>query len=557
MQNCLTLFRKREFLFPLCVFVLALLLYLPQIFLRDAILRDVACRYAPMAESFAAGHFRYAFHPRVQSLHPLISGCICYLSGCSGFIGVQLSSLLFLGLCVFPLYSLLKTVFDRKTAGWGILLLPLASPVTAVCVSGLRESHKMFALLVISLGVVSVFKEREKYRGVLLTGIGCGLAFCTRIDLVLPSLCLLFAAGAMTFAAKKNLKLKLALLFTCLPFIFFETAVNFYVSGKAVPGSHYIRLLQVFPVQAAKPGIMFCAILVSALFFAAFSAAGACLLRSSQAKKIPAVILITSAAVLTVNIIFLLISATGLDFASRMELLVYFVKSVFSGLNIPLFLTALAGFYVSSRQKNVDDVQKFLFFLFFFWVGATLFQTVVLEHKLYISKRYLLPYSLLLAGWSVSGIAFCARIIREKTGIYSGIILKTLWIILPCICLFHAYSNIFEYKINRDKRIQIKTLRTISNVIRNKYSGPGYFTPEFSFFEYRGNRCPKISFRSPGKAVTAAYSSGGSFVLPDKNPDFFVAPSEEKFSEKQWRKIAENLPFGKIRLNVWEYKKEK
>ncbi|MBR1951769.1 MAG: glycosyltransferase family 39 protein, partial [Lentisphaeria bacterium] len=195
MRSCLTWFKKHEVCFVCCIFVLTILLYLLQIFLRDAVLRDVALRYAPMAECFAAGDFRYAFHPRVQSLHPLISGCICYISGCSGFTGVQLSSLLFFGLCVFPLYNLLKTVFDRKVAGWGTLLLPLASQVAAISVSGLRESHKMFALLLITLGVVTVFKERERYRGYLLTGIGCGLAFCIRTDLVLPSLCLLSGTG--------------------------------------------------------------------------------------------------------------------------------------------------------------------------------------------------------------------------------------------------------------------------------------------------------------------------------------------------------------------------
>ena len=49
MRSCLTLFKKREGFFLCCVFVLTLLLYLPQIFLREAILRDVALRYAPMA----------------------------------------------------------------------------------------------------------------------------------------------------------------------------------------------------------------------------------------------------------------------------------------------------------------------------------------------------------------------------------------------------------------------------------------------------------------------------------------------------------------------------
>jgi hypothetical protein len=555
MRSCLTLFKKREGFFLCCVFVLTLLLYLPQIFLREAILRDVALRYAPMAESFASGDFRYAFHPRVQSLHPLISGCICYLFDCSGFTAVQLSSLLFFGLCIFPLYNLLKTVFNRKIARWGILLLPLASQVAQISVSGLRESHKMFALLIITLGIVTVVKEREKYSGYLLTGIGCGLAFCIRIDLVLPSLCLLSAAGMMAFAAQKSLKRPLTGLLAVLPFFIFETAVNFYVSGHAVPGSHSLRFMREFVPWVMTPSGMCLAVVISAVCFAAFSVAGGYLLKTSVKKKVPAVIFITLAAILIVNIAGLLPRIIGLSFWEKFNLLLHFAESIVSGLNLPVFLTAALGFCVLHKQKKTDETQKILLLIFLFFIGATLFQTVVLEHKLYVSKRYLLPYSLLLAGWSVHGIVFCREKIEENTGNYSKILLKILWIILPLLCLFHAYSNLLEYKFERDKKVQLQTLKTISTLIKSRYSGPAYFTPAFSFFEYRGNRCPKIAFISPGKACSIAYSSGGSFVRDDEKPDFFVAPAGEKFSEKKWRKIAENLPFGKNKLNVWELKK--
>ena len=557
MRSCLTWFKKHEVCFVCCIFVLTILLYLLQIFLRDAVLRDVALRYAPMAECFAAGDFRYAFHPRVQSLHPLISGCICYISGCSGFTGVQLSSLLFFGLCVFPLYNLLKTVFDRKVAGWGTLLLPLASQVAAISVSGLRESHKMFALLLITLGVVTVFKERERYRGYLLTGIGCGLAFCIRTDLVLPSLCLLSGTGAMAFAAQRSLRRPLAGLFAALPFFVWETAVNFYISGHAVPGSHWLRFMREFAPWTMTPAGMCIAVLSGIIFFAVFSIAGGCLLKTSVKEKIPAVIFITLAVITVINIAGVLSSVTGLNFTEKMKLLFHFAGSVFHGLNLPLFLTAAMGFWVLNKQKKADETQKILLFIFLFFIGATLFQIIVLEHKLYVSKRYLLPYSLLLAGWSVCGIAFCGKIIERKTGNYGKVLLKILWIIFPAICLLHAYSNVLEYKFERDKKIQLQTLKNISALIKKSYTGPAYFTPEFSFFEYRGNRCPKIAFSLPGKTCSIAYSSGGSIVRQDGKPDFYVAHAGEKFSEKKWRKIAGNLPFGKIRLNVWEFKKEK
>lgn len=64
MRSCLTLFKKREVFFPFCVFVLTLLLYLPQVFLCEAILCDAALRCVPMVECFFHQSFS-AFHSGV------------------------------------------------------------------------------------------------------------------------------------------------------------------------------------------------------------------------------------------------------------------------------------------------------------------------------------------------------------------------------------------------------------------------------------------------------------------------------------------------------------
>ena len=119
-QNC---FERKENLALLCAALVMFVLYFPAAYLLEFALRDTAVRYAPMADAFAAGNWAYAFHPRVQCLHPFVSGVITRVCGCTGFTGAKISGLIFFCLCVFPLYKMLKELFDRNRALIGILCL--------------------------------------------------------------------------------------------------------------------------------------------------------------------------------------------------------------------------------------------------------------------------------------------------------------------------------------------------------------------------------------------------------------------------------------------------
>ena len=114
-----------------------------------------------------------------------------------------------------------------------------------------------------------------------------------------------------------------------------------------------------------------------------------------------------------------------------------------------------------------------------------------------------------------------------------------------------------EERFKREKVIQKQSLKIITQVIRQNYRGPEYFTPEFSLFQYRGYRRPRIACMPLGKQAVSAYRCGGSLVFPNGEPDFIIASAEENFSEKKWRKITGDLPFGKTYLNVWELKEVK
>ena len=97
-------------------FLLLCVCDLPLLYLRDWPLRDVALRYAPMAEHFAAGNWQFAFHPRCQLLHTSVAGIFAFLLDCDGFSACRISAFFFFCLCIIPLFFLMRRIFGCKVA---------------------------------------------------------------------------------------------------------------------------------------------------------------------------------------------------------------------------------------------------------------------------------------------------------------------------------------------------------------------------------------------------------------------------------------------------------
>ena len=95
MNKYRTFLQRNEKAGLLIFFIVLILLYLPALFLYDVPDRDTAMRYAPAAEAFARGDWLFAFHPRMQMLHPFVSGIFVLLFPVDGFLAAKLSSLLF------------------------------------------------------------------------------------------------------------------------------------------------------------------------------------------------------------------------------------------------------------------------------------------------------------------------------------------------------------------------------------------------------------------------------------------------------------------------------
>ena len=168
------------------LFVLFFLLSLILSFIDVIPARDVAFRYAPMAKAFACGDWEYAFHPRTPMALSIMAGIVCFLFKCSGFMACKIISTLFYSLTVFPVYGLCFATFknNKSIAFMTAFLTGLCSHLIRLGYSGLRDSIKEFAIILIVLGIIKIYQQRNNFRGFLYSFVGAGLLILSRVDTV-------------------------------------------------------------------------------------------------------------------------------------------------------------------------------------------------------------------------------------------------------------------------------------------------------------------------------------------------------------------------------------
>lgn len=122
---------------------------------------DVLYRYAPMAEAFAEGNWREAFHPRFGTGMPTLAGVLVWLTGASGLTACAWTALMAWAFCVPPLFTVAERLFDRPTA-WMATLLYAICPMTfhwSLC--GLREPFRTLGVL---CGASAILRRRTGER---------------------------------------------------------------------------------------------------------------------------------------------------------------------------------------------------------------------------------------------------------------------------------------------------------------------------------------------------------------------------------------------------------
>lgn len=111
---------------------------------------DTACRYAPMAEAFASGEWREAFHPRFGVGMSVVAGLFRFISGVDGYASCAFVSTLAWAFAAVPLFRLAERTFDRGTA-WCVILIYFVCPMPLLwALKGLREPFKMLGTLLMA-----------------------------------------------------------------------------------------------------------------------------------------------------------------------------------------------------------------------------------------------------------------------------------------------------------------------------------------------------------------------------------------------------------------------
>lgn len=337
--------------------------------------RDVAMRYAPMAEAFARGDWQYAFHPRVPLLFPVLSGAAAWVFRLDGFRACRLTSMLFFALTLFPLRGALRRVFDERVACWGALMGVFCSQMMRLAADGWREPVKGFLIALAAYALVRVWRERKAWAGYLLAGVAAGAVSSLRSDSVVFALFLLLLAGLFELKGRKSLCRTAAAGAVFLAVLSPLLTVNYFRCGYFVPDVRFAEMAEkLFP--AKKPS--------------AVSAS------SASSSAAPAGPVISSAP-------------PRMKVATRWERRRKYGFSEFAGNFVmgfyPFFaVPALVGMWLRLRRKTWNHGDTLLLTL---WLGHNLLialELILHDGNWYLSKRYLLPASMLSLGWAATGI---------------------------------------------------------------------------------------------------------------------------------------------------------
>ncbi len=529
-------------------FLLILLLYLPLVIFNDLPQRDAAYRYAPAAEAFARGDWGYAFHPRLQFLHPFVSGIFVWLFSISGFLGAKLSGLLFYALGVFPFFNLMKEVFCKKIAYWSLLFYLFASRLIILSASGLRESHKQFVILLLVLGLVLIWKYRKSLKGYLLLGSACGLAVCTRNEMILFAV-VLFCAGTVMEIKQRVFPLRsmlgaLAGAVFSLP----EFLVNYIKTGYALPGARFQALFeQAFHCQPTWGNVIIVILIAAGGFFLIILPILGWFLRLRHGLAI--FLWGITAAVLA---LIVKITLGGIRWNS--EMLSDFLQSIFKGQFPVLFFLAVPGVIYRMIVKRFSGAEKILLISYLLQGGLIILLITGCDRYLYVSSRYLLPATPLFFGWIIFTFFLVLKLLKmiPKVCEYKKLITGVLFTGLLLFLYADSWSPIFYlYGKSGKTRLQI---RGIAKVIRNDYKGERFWEPEFDISTYYPNTKPTVWFGDTWKVSVAAYEAGGSSCRNISDADYLVLPEGGIPAKPDWEKIGKPVPGERFNVQVWRKK---
>lgn len=482
--------------------------------------RDMAHRYIPMAEAFAAGDFDYAFHPRIQPLQPVCGGIVAFLTGADGFLALKIASALWSiagGILICILFRELYRK-ERWVAVLGTALYAFFPYMFHMAYSGLRESAKGCLLILLALGLVRIRRECRSLNGFILTGIGAGLAFLVRAEMFALSLFCLFVAGVFECAGTKfprRTALATLIAFAVeIPYLLLSA--GYYRS--AMPD---IRFIQLFLRMTGRlPGVgdalLLCAGIGVLLPLAAWAAAP--LLRRINAGWLW---LAAAAAATAVTVHTAL---TGVNHDKAGYYVYHFLGTIGKSLYYYVAPIALIHAGAEVRRKRLRPEDHAVLMV----VAANLFlctlQMQLCHRTLELSPRYVFPATPLLFGLFILGVRDLYRwflLILPRAVV--NFMLFAAWTGLAVMYVYHAPQPLFREYHHPRRIAEQRFINETKQIILRDYRGKGMHTAHHSLWYYNSRRHPKVWFTEGSKITIAAYLAGGSLSPDLREADYAVA----------------------------------
>lgn len=196
---------------------------------------DTLCRYAPMAEAFAAGEWREAFHPRFGIGLSVGAGLLTRFSSLEGLASTAAVATFAWALGVIPIFGLARQVFDRTTAWFAAALYVISPTMVMWGLKGLREPFKALGFLLLADAIFRVRKTRG-WAAYVEASLGAACLLLFKADAVL-----LAGAMGLVWAIQDRFRVRTwAFVVTAILILQPMCALTYQWTGWWLPASQYV-----------------------------------------------------------------------------------------------------------------------------------------------------------------------------------------------------------------------------------------------------------------------------------------------------------------------------
>lgn len=548
----------------------ALLIAVPFAWFSDVPERDVASRYASMAEAFAGGCWTYAFHPRIPALFPAVCGVLVRLFGISGFSAAKVVSVACFAATVFPLFGIMRRFFGDRIAA-GSLLVYIVNPfLLRLSSTGLRENMKCLFLVMIVHAILLIRDRPGSPARYLYLGACAGFAMITRSEMILFGGLVLFCmmvretreklelrrtpAEPHADAGTKSLPLPLySLAGTLLTagFVFIPAVINRAVFGIPTPE---VRFLGLFEAVFGRAPSLADAAAIAVLAPFAMAAAALALGTVFSGKRLKPFLIVVSVIVAAAYIAIFVWQM--LRYGYRPESVKEFLFSFERAFDPLWTIPAVIGLVVRVRGHKYTAGETLLLAFILIHTVIVTGQVMLFDRTLTISVRYMLPVTPLGFGWTFCGITVVAGLLgRYIPHVAERPALTVLLVAYVAGALFHCFGPILkDYFEPRHKVVRLGTLRLAMYFRAKRPARSRAVPPPVDLMDYEGCAAPGVLFERTSKHTVSAYLAGGRSVRDPEHADFYVAgpglPDELSTPPGEgWNPTPEELiPMGRGRI---------